>query len=66
MLDDSDLDLISDKLQLASIDDSKEPKEMENPAVDFEKSDEELARMLQVLAINIELVIYAFIIGLLL
>lgn len=47
VLDDSDLDLISDKLQLASIDDSKEPKEMENPAVDFEKSDEELARMLQ-------------------
>ncbi|XP_075475439.1 peptide-N(4)-(N-acetyl-beta-glucosaminyl)asparagine amidase isoform X2 [Primulina tabacum] len=47
VLDDSDLDMISDKLRLASVDDSKETKEMEKPAVDFEKSDEELARMLQ-------------------
>lgn len=49
MVDDSDLDSVSDKLRLISISDREE--EDKNPQVfDFEKSDEEFARMLQVLS----------------
>ncbi|KAK1400904.1 Peptide-N(4)-(N-acetyl-beta-glucosaminyl)asparagine amidase [Heracleum sosnowskyi] len=42
---DSDLDLVSDKLRLVSISDEEEKKDKQ--VVDFEKSDEEFARMLQ-------------------
>jgi hypothetical protein len=44
---DSDLATISDKLRLVSIDD--EPQKPEFNSAEFLKSDEELARLLQVL-----------------
>ncbi|KAG8363779.1 hypothetical protein BUALT_Bualt19G0057800 [Buddleja alternifolia] len=47
VLDDSGLELISDKLRLVSIDEDEKGKEAEKSVADFMTSDEELARMLQ-------------------
>lgn len=44
---DSDLESISDKLRLISIDEDDKPKQVETPVPDL-MSDEELARLLQV------------------
>ncbi|KAK6143225.1 hypothetical protein DH2020_023573 [Rehmannia glutinosa] len=46
--DDSDLEWISKKLRLVSIDEDEKAKEMEKSVADLATSDEELARMLQV------------------
>ncbi|KAL8555090.1 hypothetical protein ACS0TY_003044 [Phlomoides rotata] len=46
VLDDSDLQSVTDKLRLVSIDEDEKPKQVEQSAADF-MSDEELARMLQ-------------------
>lgn len=48
LLDDSDLASISNKLRLVSIDDGEEEK----PVAEVANSDEELARMLQVLVLK--------------
>lgn len=46
--DDSDLSTISDKLKLVSIDEETKEEEKGKAEDEFAKSDEELARMLQV------------------
>ncbi|KAL0413246.1 UNVERIFIED_CONTAM: Peptide-N(4)-(N-acetyl-beta-glucosaminyl)asparagine amidase [Sesamum radiatum] len=50
LLDDSDLNLISEKLRVVSINEDEKAKEMEKTTADFMTSDEELARILQVLS----------------
>ncbi|GFP92964.1 peptide-n(4)-(n-acetyl-beta-glucosaminyl) asparagine amidase [Phtheirospermum japonicum] len=45
--DDSDLESISNKLRVLSIDEDEKAKEMKKPVAEFVTSDEELAQMLQ-------------------
>lgn len=45
---DSDLELISDKLRLVTIDEDDKAEQVETSVLDLMSSDEELARMLQV------------------
>ncbi|KAL0455283.1 UNVERIFIED_CONTAM: Peptide-N(4)-(N-acetyl-beta-glucosaminyl)asparagine amidase [Sesamum latifolium] len=47
LLGDSDLNLISEKLRVVSINEDEKAKEMEKTTADFMTSDEELARILQ-------------------
>ncbi|XP_011091954.1 peptide-N(4)-(N-acetyl-beta-glucosaminyl)asparagine amidase isoform X2 [Sesamum indicum] len=47
LLDDSDLNLISEKLRVVLIDEDEKAKEMETTTADLMTSDEELARILQ-------------------
>ncbi|KAL2230928.1 UNVERIFIED_CONTAM: Peptide-N(4)-(N-acetyl-beta-glucosaminyl)asparagine amidase [Sesamum indicum] len=49
LLDDSDLNLISEKLRVVLIDEDEKAKEMETTTADLMTSDEELARILQIL-----------------
>lgn len=52
MSDDSDLELISNKLRLISIDEDEKSKQVETSVPDVMSSDEEFARMLQVLFVE--------------
>lgn len=50
VLDDSDLQSVTDKLRLVTIEEDEKPEQVEQSAADF-MSDEELARMLQVFSL---------------